>query len=187
MEISEQELVINCLKGKKEAQYALYQKYAANMLGVCYRYTKSLDDAEDILQEGFIKVFSKLHQYKNNGALGAWIRRIMVTTALNYLQKHNRYKKEMQLQEKTLHLVSTDNPEINIQAKDLVELIRKLPGNYQVIFNLIAIEGYQYNEVCEMLNLNINTARSIYNRARTLLIELLKNDTIITNKYAEKI
>ncbi len=186
MEISEQELVTNCLKGKKEAQYALYQKYAANMLGVCYRYTKSLDDAEDVLQEGFIKVFTKLKQYKNDGALGAWIRRIMVTTTINYLQKHNRYKKEMQLEEKTLHLVSTENPEININTKDLIEIIRKLPSNYQVIFNLIAIEGYSYNEVCEMLNLNINTARSIYNRARGLLIELLKKDAIITNKYAKE-
>lgn len=186
--MTEQELIKNCLKGKKEAQYMLYQQYAAIMLGVCYRYTKSLDDAEDVLQEGFIKVFTKLHQYQKNGELGAWIRRIMVNTAINYLQKHNRYKKELQAEETALHIVSDENPEIKLDTKDLVEIIRQLPGNYQVVFNLIAVEGYDYKEVCELLHMNINTARSLYSRARSLLITLLKkNDVTTTKQYAEKI
>ena len=81
--MDERQLVKDCLKGKPEAQRQLYDLYARNMLGVCYRYTKSLRDAEDVLQEGFVKVFFNLHQYKFQGELGAWIRRIMVTTAIN--------------------------------------------------------------------------------------------------------
>ncbi|MEL4486271.1 RNA polymerase sigma factor, partial [Shewanella algae] len=77
-----------CIKGHKEAQYLLYKQFAAQMLGVCYRYTKSVEDAEDILQEGFIKVFTNLHSYKSEGDLGAWIRRIMVNTAITYINKH---------------------------------------------------------------------------------------------------
>lgn len=83
-------LIKDCLNGKQAAQRALYEEFAGNMLGVCYRYTKSMTDAEDVLQEGFIKVFRYLHQYKKAGELGAWIRRIMVNTAINYL-KSNRY------------------------------------------------------------------------------------------------
>jgi RNA polymerase sigma-70 factor (ECF subfamily) len=82
--MDDQLLVRNCLKGKREAQYLLYGQHAEYMLGVCYRYTKSMSDAEDVLQEGFIKVFKNLHQYKSDGELGAWIRRIMVNTAINF-------------------------------------------------------------------------------------------------------
>ena len=125
--MTDKELIKNCIRGKKEAQYLLYQQFAATMLGVCYRYTKSLDDAEDVLQEGFIKVFTKINQFKNEGELGAWIRKIMVNSAINYIQKHNRYRKELQTEDKALHIISDDNPEINLDIKDLVELIRLLP------------------------------------------------------------
>ena len=82
-----QQLIKDCIKGKRPAQHELYRLFAAQMLGVCYRYTKNLDDAEDVLQEGFIKVYTNLGQFKNKGDIGGWIRRIMVNTALTYLKK----------------------------------------------------------------------------------------------------
>src|SRR5690349_2389325 len=94
--MQDSELIKKCIKGNSAAQYELYSRYAPSMMGVCYRYTKSIADAEDVLQEGFIKVFTRLHQYKYEGELGAWIRKIMVNTAISYLTKHNRYKREMQ-------------------------------------------------------------------------------------------
>ncbi len=172
--MAHRELIKDCLKNKKEAQRELYNLYAAAMLGVCYRYTKSLEDAEDVLQEGFIKVFTKLDQFKHDGELGAWIRRIMVTTAINYLQKHNRYKKQMQVDDMKLHPVSVENPEVNLDTKDLIELIVQLPTGYQTIFNLVAIEGYDQMEVSKMLGMNINTVRSQYSRARAMLITKLQ-------------
>ena len=90
-----QRLVKDCLKGRPQAQRELYEQFSEIMLGVCYRYTRSMRDAEDVLQEGFVKVFRYLHQYKQQGELGAWIRRIMVNTALNYLKRHRKYQEEM--------------------------------------------------------------------------------------------
>lgn len=186
--MAHRELIKDCLKHKMEAQRELYNLYAAAMLGVCYRYTKSLEDAEDVLQEGFIKVFTKLQQFKHDGELGAWIRRIMVTTAINYLQKHSRYKKQMQVDDMQLHPVSIENPEIDLNTKDLIELIAQLPTGYQTIFNLVAIEGYDQVEVSKMLGVNINTVRSQYSRARAMLIiKLEQYSSLKIQAYSGKI
>ncbi len=182
------ELIKNCLDGKQAAQELLYKQYAETMMGVCYRYTKSAADAEDVLQEGFIKVFTKLHQFKNEGDLGAWIRRIMVNTAISYLNKHNRYKREMDLDAVLLHPVAEDGPDLAIDTKQLVEIVRKLPSGYQTIFNLVAVEGYSLIEISHVLNINENTVRSKYSRARSLLVTLLKKHDFVTEtkNYANK-
>jgi RNA polymerase sigma factor, sigma-70 family len=165
-----QRLVKECLKGKPQAQRELYEHFSEVMLGVCYRYTRSMRDAEDVLQEGFIKVFRYLSQYKQEGELGAWIRRIMVNTALNYLKRNRKYQEEMFFTQEYLHPVADDNPAVKLQAKELAELIRQLPQGYQVIFNLHAVEGYTHVEIGEMLGISDGTSRSQYSRARNLLI-----------------
>lgn len=188
--MASKELIKDCLRNKMGAQRELYNLYASSMLGVCYRYTKSIEDAEDVLQEGFIKVFTKLEQFNHDGELGAWIRRIMVNTAINYLQKHNRYKKQMQVDDMKLHPVSDENPEINLDTKDLVELIVQLPSGYQTIFNLVAVEGYDHVEVSKMLGMNINTVRSQYSRARAMLVARLQqysSSTKLKQAYSGKI
>jgi RNA polymerase sigma factor (sigma-70 family) len=173
-----QKLVKDCLKGKREAQRQLYEHYAEYMLGVCYRYTKSMPDAEDILQEGFVKVFTNLHQYKSEGELGAWIRRIMVNTAINYLKKQSRYQSELSFTDVTLHPVSSDNPELTMNAKELADLVRQLPVGYQTIFNLHAVEGYSHVEIGKILGIQEGTSRSQYARARSLLITWIKKNSI---------
>jgi RNA polymerase sigma factor (sigma-70 family) len=168
--MNNQQLVKDCLKGKPEAQRHLYEQFAENMLGVCYRYTKSLNDAEDVLQDGFVKVFACLHQYKFEGELGAWIRRIMVNTALNFLKRNKKYRSEMYFSEQPLHPVTDENPVITLEAKELANLIRQLPPGYQTIFNLYAVEGYSHVEIGELLGISDGTSRSQYARARALLI-----------------
>ena len=165
-----QRLVRDCLKGKSKAQRELYELFAEVMLGVCYRYTRSMRDAEDVLQEGFMKVFHHLKQYKQEGELGAWIRRIMVNTALNYLKRHRKYQEEMYFTEEYMHPVVEEDPVVSLQARELADLIRQLPQGYQVIFNLHAIEGYSHVEIGEMLGISDGTSRSQYSRARNLLI-----------------
>jgi RNA polymerase sigma factor (sigma-70 family) len=179
-------LVKDCLKGKASAQKALYDAFAPAMLGVCYRYTKSVADAEDVLQEGFVKVFTSLTQYKFEGELGGWIRRIMVTTALNYLKKNKRYRNELLFTDENLHPVSHDNPEVAVHAKELAELIRQLPTGYQTIFNLYAVEGYNHIEIGAMLGIHEGTSRSQYARGRALLISWLekKDNDLKTSLYA---
>jgi len=181
------QLVKDCLKEKPAAQKALYEHFAGPMLGVCYRYTKSISDAEDVLQEGFIKVFKNLKQYKFEGEFGGWVRRIMVTTAINYLKKNTRYQSELLYTDDHLHVVSTDDhPEIKMQAKELAELIRQLPTGYQTIFNLHAVEGYSHVEIGKILGIHEGTSRSQYSRARALLINWLeqKNGDKKTESYA---
>jgi RNA polymerase sigma-70 factor (ECF subfamily) len=180
-------LVKNCLKGKPAAQKQLYEEFAPLMLGVCYRYTKSLPDAEDVLQEGFVRVFKFLHQYNYDGELGGWIRRIMVNTALNYLKKSRKYQYDLLFDSTELHVVTSDDPEVLLHAKELAELVRQLPTGYQTIFNLHAIEGFSHVEIGQMLGISDNTSRSQYMRARQLLITWITNTTGSKNKvYARK-
>ena len=168
--MDEEKLVRDCLKGKLQAQRQLYDAYSEIMLGICYRYTRSVRDAEDVLQEGFVKVFHHLSQYKHEGQLGAWIRRIMVNTALNFLKRNRKYQQEMFFTEEYLHPVTSEDPAVRLQAKELADLIRQLPHGYQVIFNLHAVEGYTHVEIGEMLGISDGTSRSQYARARNLLI-----------------
>jgi RNA polymerase sigma-70 factor (ECF subfamily) len=185
--MDEHKLVKDCLREKGSAQRQLYERFAPPMLGVCYRYTKSMTDAEDVLQEGFIKVFKNLHQYKAEGELGAWIRRIMVTTAINYLKKNARYQSELLFTDEPLHAVSTDTPELRLEAKELAALIRQLPPGYQTIFNLHAVEGYTHVQIGEMLGIQEGTSRSQYARARGLLVSWVqKNDAVKKTHYAGK-
>lgn len=168
-------LVKECLQGKAAAQKQLYHLFAPQMLGVCYRYTKSIEDAEDVLQEGFVRVFRFLHQYKSDGELGAWIRRIMVNTALNFLKKSKKYQNELLYTDHELHVVSTDDPEVQLNAKELAQLIRQLPTGYQTIFNLYAIEGFTHVEIGQLLGISEGTSRSQYSRGRQILINWLKS------------
>lgn len=177
-----QRLIKDCLKGKLQAQRELYEHFAKNMLGVCYRYTRSVKDAEDVLQEGFVKVFHNLGQYKNEGELGGWIRRIMVNTALNFLKRNRKYQQEMYFTQEYLHPVSDDDPVIKLQAKELADLIRQLPHGYQVIFNLHAVEGYSHVEIGELLGISDGTSRSQYSRARNLLITWIEKFSIDKKK-----
>ena len=168
--MDQHQLVRDCIKGKSSAQRELYNLFAGDMLGICYRYTKSIEDAEDVLQDGFIKVYKNLHQFKFEGELGGWVRRIMVNTAINYLKKNSRYQTELVFTDAGLHPITDNSPEIYLNAKELAELIRQLPTGYQTIFNLHAVEGFSHVEIGKILGINEGTSRSQYSRARSLLI-----------------
>ncbi len=172
--MDDKQLVREALGLKPGAQKLLYERYAPLMLGICYRYTKSLTDAEDVLQEGFVKVFRHLNQYKGEGDLGAWIRRIMVNTALNFLKTNKKYQHDLLFHDAPLHSISSDDPEVKLHAKELSKLIRQLPTGYQTIFNLHAVEGFSHVEIGGMLGISDGTSRSQYARARALLIDWLK-------------
>lgn len=181
-------LIKECLQNNRAAQKQLYNQYAAVMLGVCYRYTKSIADAEDILQEGFVRVFKNLHQYRFEGELGAWIRRIMVTTALNYLKRNARYQSDLAFDKLEMHPVTDENPEILLDTKELASLIQQLPTGYQTIFNLHAVEGYTHVEIGKMLGITDGTSRSQYARARALITTWIKKyytDNIKKQAYAK--
>jgi RNA polymerase sigma factor (sigma-70 family) len=168
--LSESEIIEGCLKENPAFQKALFDRYAGPMLGVCQRYARNTEDAEDILQESFIKVFRKIGQFKSEGSFEGWIRRVVVNTALKKYTT-SRYSKEFSVPE--LHennAVINDAPAYtHLTEKDLLVLINNLPDGYRLIFNLYVIEGYQHDEIAEMLNIQPGTSRSQLVKARMLL------------------
>ncbi len=168
-----QHLIKEAIKGSGNAQKEIFDVYAPSMLGICYRYTKSMDDAEEVLMDGFVQAFKNIKQYRSEGEFGAWLRKIMINTSLNFLKKNKRYRAEMVFDEVKIHPVSNDNPIITLEAKELASIIRQLPTGYQTIFNLHVVEGYSHVEIASMLGINEGTSRSQYARARNLLTEWL--------------
>ena len=180
--VDQAKLVKDCLQNNPAAQKQLYELFSGTMLGICYRYTKSMNDAEEVLQIGFIKVFRNLHQFKQEGELGGWIRKIMVNTAINYLKRKPQYQLDLAFEDTHLHPVERDQPDLNLNMKDLLNLVRQLPPGYQTIFNLVAIEGYTHVESGKILGIKESTSRSQYLRARALLISWLEKHSVNNQK-----
>ena len=170
--ISEQELVENCRAGKRKYQELLYRKYADQMYTVCLIYCKDEDEACDILQEGFIKVFRKIDQYKNENSLKAWIRRIVVNTALDHYRKQKRHEAKIESYQQVSETVANNVLE-QISLKELVRLVNELPTKAAMVLKLYAIEGYAHKEIAEKLNITEGTSKSQLHRARGLLKQLL--------------
>jgi len=166
----EQRLIAGCINGKPWAQKQVYQLYASAMLSVCVRYVADRETARDILQDGFIKVFTKIDTYSGAGSFAGWIRRIFVTTALEYLRQNDALKQSENIDEHN-YTIEDVNVSIldKISANDLMTCISELPNGYRTVFNLYAIEGYSHAEIATILHISENTSRSQFMRARKML------------------
>lgn len=167
-------LVIECGKGNVRAQRELFEKYARKMLGVCLRYAKDTEQAEDVLQDGFVKVFNKLKDFKSEGSLEGWIRRIMVNTALDQIRKNSKTLGDMSLDDVGYKIENNDFMLENLMAQDLMKMVQAMPEGYKVVFNMFAIEGYSHSEIADTLGISENTSKSQYSRARAYLRERLE-------------
>jgi RNA polymerase sigma factor (sigma-70 family) len=177
--MTEEAILQGCLKQQAAAQKALYEKYSVKMLAACYRYAHNREDAEDMLQEGFIKVFTQIHTFKGQGAFEGWIRRIMVHTCINILKKNKKFNESVDIQQASgLHVREDIIPSI-IQAKQVVECIRTLPIGYRTVLNLYAIEGFSHKEIGSILEIEESTSRSQYTRAKAMLEDLLIRKNIL--------
>ena len=177
--MTEELMLAGCLKNNAAAQEGLYNRFSPRMLGVCYRFAKNREDAEDMLQEGFIKVFTQMHQYRNEGALEGWIRRIIVHTCINNLKKNKKFSDSLDIiHAHSVHVNEEMIPSI-MQAKQVVECIRMLPLGYRTVLNLYAIEGFPHKEIAGMLDIEESTSRSQYTRAKAMLEEILIRKKII--------
>ena len=176
----EEILLEGCKQNDTTAQQELYNKYSPKMLSVCYRYAKTREDAEDMLQEGFIKVFTQIHQFEARGSLEGWILRIMVHTCINHLKKNKRFNDNVDLLHAENIGIREDYIPATMQAKQVVECIRALPIGYRTVLNLYAIEGYSHKEIGFMLDIEESTSRSQYTRAKSLLETMLLKRNILT-------
>lgn len=165
---SEEVLLKNCLKGKPAAQQQLYDRFAAKMLGVCFRYIHDREEAEHVMIGGMVKVFEKLEQYQGEGSFEGWIKRIMVNESLMYIRKNKNMSLEVEV-EKAEFEPDYQVLESSLEAADLLRLIAELPVGYRTVFNLYAIEGFNHKEIAKMLVINENTSKSQLSRARKYL------------------
>ena len=168
MPISDEDLIDGCCKESPKAQQKLYDRFSPSMYPIALRYSKMQQEAEDVIQEAFIKVFKNIKTFRKDSSLGYWIKRIVINTALNY-QRSKLYLYPMV---DVTDLRKESGADVTLSAfsyEELLKMVRKLPQGCQVIFNLYAIEGYKHHEIATMLEISEGTSKSQYARAKGLL------------------
>jgi len=173
--MTEQAIITGCLHNDAAAQRELYNRYSPKMLSVCYRFGQSREDAEDMLQEGFIKVFTQIHTFQNKGAFEGWIRRIVVHTCINFLKKYKKFNENVDLAYANYLQVKEETVPSIMQARQIIECIRLLPLGYRTVLNLYALEG----------DIEESTSRSQYTRSKAMLETILIRKKIIEKPKEE--
>lgn len=159
-------------KQDPKAQRQLYEKYSSRMLGLCVRYAGDEMIAEDIMVEGFMRVFNKIDQFNSDGSFEGWIRRIMVNESLGYLRKQKRILEDT-LSDEAVNIPDYNLADQDLHAEELLHMISELPVGYRTVFNLYAIEGYSHGEIAVMMNVSESTSKSQLHRARALLQKMV--------------
>jgi RNA polymerase sigma-70 factor (ECF subfamily) len=181
--LTERELIEGCLKGDPKSQRRLFEQHAGKMMTVCRRYSRDQKEAEDILQESFIRVFANIGQYRFEGPPEAWIRRIVVHTALKIIRKQRIHFADLDNHSEEAQLISSEAL-TNLGAEELLRLIAALPDGYRLVFNLHVIEGYDHGEIATLLNIDTATSRSQLLKARRRLQTQIEKLSKIPGKYA---
>lgn len=173
--MTDEEIVKGCIQKNPIAQKNLYDKFSRKMMGVCLRYSESQEEAEDVLQNGFVTVFQNISSFKGMGSFEGWVRKIMVNTALTNIRKNKKLKQNVSLDNVSFMLPSSNQTSDNFAANDLLKLIQTLPTGFRTVFNLYAIEGYSHKEIGDLLNISEGTSKSQYSRAKAHLQKMIPN------------
>ncbi len=174
------ELIAGCINKDRLSQHRLYNKYAKRMMTLCYRYSKTREEAEDTLNEGFMRVFDKLHTFKALGSLEGWLRKVIVNVAIEKFRKtHNPDVSLVAMDAvKSKHVNATDDVNSNINARELIKLVQKLPPTYQMVFNLYVFEGLPHKEIAEQIGISEGTSKSNLHDARAWLKKNIENNHV---------
>jgi RNA polymerase sigma-70 factor (ECF subfamily) len=157
------------LQNNEKSHELIYRHFAPKMYGICLRFAGNEMEADDILQEGFIKILTKIKDFRNEGSLEGWIRRTIINTAINYYRKNLRYSKFQDIDDFELPITNDESIYDKLSKEELINLIRELPNGYRTVFNLNVLEGYTHKEIGQMLNISDNTSKSQLTRARSIL------------------
>lgn len=177
--LSDQELVSGVLRGSPAHQTALYRQFSVPMFRILLRFARDKAEAEDMLQDGFIRVYRDMGQYRGDGALGGWIRRIMVNTALSHLRKQRDFLRDTgDFTPFENRLRTEEDFASNLDAETLLKYLQKLPPGYRAVFNLYAIDGFSHEEIAEQLGISIGTSKSQLFKAREYLKKILDKSFI---------
>jgi RNA polymerase sigma factor (sigma-70 family) len=173
--MTDEELVKGCIEKNPIAQKYLYDKFSRKMMGVCLRYCDNREEGEDVLQNGFITVFTHIASFKGLGSFEGWVRKIMVNTALTNIRKNKKFKQNISMDTVEYMIPSTNHIAENFAANDLLKIIQTLPPGFRTVFNLYAIEGYSHKEIGDLLHISEGTSKSQYSRAKVHLQKMIPN------------
>jgi len=174
MSEGEKKIIEDCIDGKRHAQNKLYTKYAPSMLGLCMRYARNKEEAEDILQEAFIKVFLNINRFRAEGSFEGWMKRIMINTAITHKKQNLKHQYQTDINEiEEIYIADegsqNDESAVKLPQAKLMSIIQSLPDGYKTVFNLYVFEKYTHKEIAEMLDISDNTSKSQLSKARRLL------------------
>lgn len=170
----DQEIVQRCLQNDHKAQELLYRRFSSRLFGICLRYAGNKMEAEDILQEGFIRIFTNLHLFRSEGSLQGWLHRTMVNTAINYYHRNRKFRNEIMLDEARDVATISEEALSKISREELLSVIQALPPGYRTVFNLYVMEGYTHREIGEIMEISENTSKSQLSRARVAIQQQLE-------------
>jgi RNA polymerase sigma factor (sigma-70 family) len=171
--ITERDLINGCIEGNRRMQEELYRRFSSRMYAVCLRYAGKAEEAEDILQEGFIKVFKKLDSYRGDGSFDGWVRRIFVNTAIEHFRRKKYLMPVTEKEENTIEGKSISVLD-DLAARDIMALVQELSPGYRTVFNMYVVEGYTHKEIADMLGISEGTSKSQLSRAKVILQEMVK-------------
>ncbi|MBK8806411.1 MAG: sigma-70 family RNA polymerase sigma factor [Bacteroidales bacterium] len=177
--ITENEIIEGCLKNDRKMQKVLYERFSSRMYSICLRYAKDKAEADDILQEGFLKIFTKIHQFSREHSFEGWMKRIFVNTSITNYRQNTKYYEQLDVEEiRESDITSFHVDDAEFTKEELLNVVKELSEGYKMVFNLFAIEGYKHREIAEILGIDIATSKSQFHRARkiiqTKLMELSK-------------
>ena len=171
--MDEKQLITGCVNSDRRAQKALYDKYSRRMMAVCLRYVKDTEDARDLLQEGFVKLYTNIQRYTGDGSFDGWVRKIFVNCALERLRHNDVLRNADNINDIDYAEISDESTVSEISAEEIMIYVRSLPDGFRTVFNLFAIEGYSHKEIGQILNISESTSRSQYMRARKMLQKMI--------------
>jgi len=184
--MSDQQIIDGCAKHDRKAQQVLYDKYSRFLLGVCLRYASDKAEAEDILQDSFLKIFFNIKDYSGTGSFIGWLRKVVVNTAITHYHKNLKYRYHVEIEE----YVSVETGVMSFEedfytSDELYKVLNELPTGYRMVFNLYAVEGFKHKEIAEILGIDTNTSKSQYSRAKAVLRDKLEKLGKLKSNYSE--
>jgi len=183
--MSDQQIIELCVRHDKKAQQELYDRYSRLLLGVCLRYATDKAEAEDILQDSFLKIFLNIKEYTGSGSFIGWLRKVAVNTAITHYHKNLKYKYHLEIEEyESIETGVLSFEEDFYTSDELYRVLNELPSGYRMVFNLYAVEGYKHKEIGEMLGIDTNTSKSQYSRAKAVLREKLEKLAKLKASYS---
>jgi RNA polymerase sigma factor (sigma-70 family) len=184
--MSDKQIIEGCIRHDRRSQQELYDRYSRFLLGVCLRYSTDKAEAEDILQDSFLKIYFNIRDYSGTGSFTGWLRKVAVNTAITHYHKNLKYRYHVDIEEYvTIETGITSFEEDFFTSDELYKVLNELPTGYRMVFNLYAVEGYKHKEIADMLSIDTNTSKSQYSRAKAVIRDKLEKLRKLRKNYGE--